>query len=111
MHEHPAASRPHAGLGMDAHPIAARFYKAVQPAFAPGAPLDRYYRKLWGIPVAAILILMFMTGHLCGSLTHGDTYLLQYAPGFIRVLAGLPSDPRPMPEPQDLATAGSVLDV
>jgi len=111
MHEHPSASRPHAGLGMDAHPIAARFYKAVQPAFAPGAPLDRYYRKLWGIPVAAILILMFMTGHLGGSLTHGDTYLLQYAPGFIRVLAGLPADAGPRPKPQDLASADIFLDV
>ena len=108
---HPFPYRAHAGEDRDAHRIAARLYKAVQPAFAPGAPLDRYYDKLWGIPVAAILILMFLTGHLGGSLTHGDTYLLQYAPGFIRVLAGLPADAGPRPKPQDLASADIFLDV
>jgi hypothetical protein len=59
----------------------ARLYNAVQPVFARGAALDRGYDKLWGVPVAAILVLMFLTGHLGGSLTHGDTYLVQYAPG------------------------------
>src|SRR6266853_2696630 len=89
----------------------ARLYNAVQPAFAPGAALDRGYDKLWGVPVAAILCLMFLTGHLGGNLTHGDTYLLQYAPGPIRVLAGLPADAGPRPKPQDLASADIYLDV
>ena len=89
----------------------ARLYKAVQPAFAPGAALDRVYRKLWGVPVAAILFLMFLTGHLGGSLTHGDGYLVQYAPGPIRVLAGLPADGGPRPKPVDLASADIYLDV
>jgi uncharacterized membrane protein len=91
--------------------IGARLYKAVQPAFAPGAALDRGYDKLWGVPVAAILCLMFLTGHLGGNLTHGDTYLLQYAPGPVRVLAGLPADAGPRPKPQDLASADIYLDV
>src|SRR5215470_811218 len=59
--------------------IVARLYEAVQPAFARGAVLDRSYDKFWGVPVAAVLSLMFLTGHLGGSLTYGDTYLLQYA--------------------------------
>jgi hypothetical protein len=89
----------------------ARLYKAVQPAFAPGAALDRAYDKLWSVPVAAILFLMLLTGHLGGSLTHGDTYLVQYAPGPIRVLAGLPADAGPRPKPVDLASADIYLDV
>jgi hypothetical protein len=89
----------------------ARLYKAVQPAFAPGAALDRAYAKLWSVPVAAILFLMFLTGHLGGSLTHGDTYLVQYAPGPIRILAGLPADAGPRPKPVDLASTDIYLDI
>ena len=89
----------------------ARLYKAAQPAFAPGAALDRAYAKLWSVPVAAILFLMFLTGHLGGSLTHGDTYLVQYAPGPIRVLAGLPADAGPRPKPVDLASTDIYLDI
>jgi hypothetical protein len=89
----------------------ARLYKAVQPAFARGAALDRGYDKLWGVPVAATVFLMFLTGHLGGNLTHGDAYLLQYAPGPIRVMAGLPADAGPRPKPEDLASADIYLDV
>jgi cytochrome c/Leucine Rich Repeat (LRR) protein len=91
--------------------IGARIYKAVQPAFAPGAAIDRAYNKLWGLPVAATLSLMLLTGHLGGSLTHGDTYLVQYAPGPIRVLAGLPANAGPRPKPANLASADIYLDV
>ncbi len=91
--------------------IGARLYKAVQPAFAAGAALDRGYDKLWGVPVAAVLFLMLLTGHLGGNLTHGDTYLLQYAPGSVRVLAGLPADAGPRPKPTDLASADIYLDI
>jgi hypothetical protein len=103
----PPYSPPHAGE----ETIGARFYKAVQPAFAPGAALDLGYDKLWAIPVAATVCLMFLTGHLGGNLTHGDTYLLQYAPGPVRVLAGLPADAGPRPKPADLASADIYLDV
>jgi uncharacterized membrane protein len=80
-------------------------------ALARGAALDRGYGKLWAVPVATILVLMFLTGHLGGSLTHGDTYLMQYAPGPIRVMAGLPADAGPRPKPADLASADIYLDV
>src|SRR5215470_15130617 len=111
------APPPHAGEGRERAPRwagpewVARLYSAVQPAFAPGAALDRGYDKVWSVPVAATVFLMFLTGHLGGNLTHGDTYLLQYAPGFIRVLAGLPADAGPRPKPQDLASADIFLDV
>jgi hypothetical protein len=61
--------------------------------------------------LAAILVLMLLTGHLGGSLTHGDTYLMQYAPGRIRVMAGLPADAGPRSKPADLASADIYLDI
>src|SRR6266849_2520677 len=108
---HPVATWPPTWPRWAGSEKAARLYRAVQPAFARGAVLDRGYDKLWGIPVTAILFLMFLTGHLGGNLTHGDTYLLQYAPGPVRVLAGLPADAGPRPKPKDLASADVYLDV
>jgi len=89
----------------------APLYRAVQPAFAPGSKLDTGYDKLWVVPVAVILLLMIITGHLGGNLTHGDTYLVQYAPGPVRMLAGLPPNAGPRPKPKDLASADLFLDV
>mgnify|MGYP000271214917 CR=1 FL=1 len=43
-----------------------------------------------GILLALIIITVFYTGHLGGNLTHGSTYLLEYAPNPIRQLAGMP---------------------
>src|SRR5215468_9209804 len=91
--------------------IGARVYQAVQPAFAPGAALARGYDKFWGVPVTAMMFLMFLTGHLGSSLTYGDSYLLQYAPGSIRVLAGLPANAGPRPKPENMASADIYLDV
>jgi len=91
--------------------IGSRINRAVRSFFTPGAALDRAYDKLWAVPAAAVTCLMFLTGHLGGSLTHGDTYLAQYAPGLIRVLAGLPADAGPRPKPADLASADIYFDV
>lgn len=68
-------------------------------------------QKFWSASVAIVLLLMVLTGHLGGNLTHGDTYLLQYAPGPIRVLAGLPANAGPRARPKDLASADIYLDV
>jgi uncharacterized membrane protein len=84
---------------------------SVQPAFARNVALARAYDRLWAVPVAAVVLLMFVTGHLGGSLTHGDTYLVQYAPGPVRVMAGLPADAGPRPKPADVASADIYLDV
>ena len=86
-------------------------YDFIQPAFARGGFLDRAYAKLWGIPVAVVLVLMFVTGHLGGNLTHGDTYLTEYAPNPIRMALGLPPTLGPRPKPKDLASADLYLDV
>ena len=86
-------------------------YGAVQPAFARGGALDRGYDKLWGVPVAVVLFLMILTGHLGGNLTHGETYLVEYAPGPLRMLAGLPANAGPRPKPKDVASADIFLDV
>jgi hypothetical protein len=88
-----------------------RINRAVRSFFTSGGALDRSYDKLWAVPVTVVLFLMILTGHLGGSLTHGDTYLAQYAPGPIRVLAGLPADAGPRPKPADLASADIYLDV
>ncbi|MEO1012375.1 MAG: c-type cytochrome domain-containing protein [Bacteroidota bacterium] len=37
-----------------------------------------------------LLLLLLYTGHLGGNLTHGSTYLFQYAPNAVRKMAGLP---------------------
>lgn len=68
-------------------------------------------QKFRSVSVAIILFLMLLTGHLGGNLTHGDSYLLQYAPGTIRVLAGFPADAGPRPRPKDVASADIYLDV
>ena len=37
----------------------------------------------------ALIVLITLTGHFGGNLTHGDTYLVEFAPDSIRRLAGL----------------------
>ena len=91
--------------------IGSRINRVVRSLFAPGAALNQAYNKLWSVPVAVVMFLMILTGHLGGSLTHGDTYLAQYAPGPIRVMAGLPADAGPRPRPADIASADIYLDV
>ncbi len=45
--------------------------------------------------VVLLVALVVVTGHLGGNLTHGSGYLVQYAPNFIREMAGLaPIGPR-----------------
>lgn len=40
---------------------------------------------------ALLVFLVAMTGHYGGNLTHGSTYLVEYAPEPLRALAGLPT--------------------
>lgn len=71
----------------------------------------RLLERLWLLPVVAVSVLMVLTGHLGGNLTHGDKFLVQYAPGPLRALAGLPATAAPRPRPADLASADIFLDV
>lgn len=66
------------------------------------------YRPVF-LPAAALMfVLVAMTGHYGGNLTHGSTYLIEYAPQFVRSMAGLP--PR-RPPVTDLALADPFLDI
>ncbi|MGH8141097.1 MAG: c-type cytochrome domain-containing protein, partial [Steroidobacteraceae bacterium] len=53
------------------------------------------YQKAGAAIVVLLVALVVVTGHLGGSLTHGSDYLVEYAPNFIREMAGLaPTGPR-----------------
>lgn len=38
--------------------------------------------------LGGLIVLLIITGHLGGNLTHGEGYLLQYAPGFVKSVFG-----------------------
>lgn len=73
---------------------ASKFAHSYRPVFFPAAVL--------------MFVLVAMTGHYGGNLTHGSTYLIEYAPQAIRAMAGLP--PR-RPPVTDLALADPFLDI
>jgi len=70
-----------------------RFGDAYRPVFFPAAAL--------------LLFLVSITGHYGGNLTHGSTFLVEYAPQPLRSLAGLP----PRRHVESLAAADPYLDV
>lgn len=47
------------------------------------------YKPLYFPASAVLLLLITITGHFGGNLTHGDTFLIEYAPQPIRSLVGL----------------------
>jgi len=63
----------------------------------------RSFAKLWPGSLLALLVLLFITGHLGGALTHGPDYLTQFAPGGGRAA--------PRPKVTDVAMADIYLDV
>ena len=63
----------------------------------------RSFAKLWPVSLLALLVLLFVTGHLGGALTHGPDYLTQFAPGAGRAAA--------RPKVTDVAMADIYLDV
>lgn len=46
------------------------------------------YRTINVVTGLVLLLLVTMTGHLGGNLTHGESFLWQYAPGPLKALAG-----------------------
>jgi uncharacterized membrane protein len=61
------------------------------------------------LPAATLMVLLVsITGHYGGNLTHGSTYLVEYAPQFLRSLAGLPPRREPV---ESLAVADPFLDL
>ena len=47
-------------------------------------------KQVYSMMVVICFVLLMITGHLGGNLTHGSEYLIHYAPQPIRTLAGLP---------------------
>jgi len=49
----------------------------------------RLQKTIFYLILGLVMVLVAVTGHLGGNLTHGDTYLVQYAPGFIKKIVGV----------------------
>src|SRR6185503_9483180 len=64
----------------------------------------------WLQPVIGVLALALVsiTGHYGGNLTHGPTFLIEHAPGFVRSLLGAEAA---RPRPASVAQADPYLDV
>ena len=64
----------------------------------------------WLKPAIGVLALLLVsvTGHYGGNLTHGPTFLIEYAPGFLRSLLGAETK---RPKPTSVAAADPYLDV
>jgi predicted transposase YbfD/YdcC len=58
-----------------------------------------------------VLALLFSTGHYGANMTHGETYLVEYAPNPIRQIAGFSPHKAPRPPITSLAQADVYLDV
>jgi len=63
----------------------------------------RSFAKLWPVSLLAMVVLLFVTGHLGGALTHGPDFLTQFAPGAAR--------PAARPKVTDVGMADIYLDV
>lgn len=57
------------------------------------------------------LFLLFSTGHYGANMTHGETYLVDKAPDFVRVAIGFEPHAKPRPPIETLADADVYLDV
>lgn len=51
----------------------------------------RLKKSIYYAIFSLMLVLVAITGHLGGNLTHGETYLTLYAPDFIKKMAGIES--------------------
>jgi hypothetical protein len=63
----------------------------------------RSFARLWPVSLGGLLVLLFVTGHLGGALTHGPDYLTQFAPGASRAAV--------RPKVTDVGMADIYLDV
>lgn len=70
-----------------------------------------FYGKAWSAGSVGVVLLLFLTGHFGGNLTHGDTYLAEYAPRPLRGLLGHEDAMAARPKPASLESADIYLDV
>ena len=69
-------------------------------------------QKVIGSAFASLqLFVLFATGHYGANMTHGETYLVEYAPNTIRAIAGLPPHEDARPPITSLANAHIYKDV
>lgn len=61
--------------------------------------------------MGGVLLLVFLTGHYGGNLTHGSEYLFENAPQFVRSIAGFPPKAEPRPPVTNLDSAHVYLDL
>ncbi|WP_448249628.1 c-type cytochrome domain-containing protein [Thalassotalea agariperforans] len=57
------------------------------------------------------LALLFTTGHYGANMTHGETYLVEHAPNFVRTLAGFEPHQGPRPTITAIEQADVYLDI
>jgi hypothetical protein len=69
---------------------------------------ETLYRKSQIALLSLLIVLVIIAGHTGGNLTHGSTYLVEYAPQPFRSLAGLSPHRPPI---TDVAMADPFLDV
>ena len=77
-------------------------------AILRSSALAASYKPVWLPAAIVMLVLASITGHYGGNLTHGSSYLVEYAPQPLRALAGLP--PRRAPV-ESLGVADPFLDL
>jgi uncharacterized membrane protein len=94
-----ASAHRNYGIGVAASSLAVWFLVACLP------PL---YLRVRTASNALLLFLVTMTGHYGGNLTHGSSYLVEYAPETFRALAGMPAR---RATPTDVALADPWHDV
>lgn len=96
------------GAALDGHRLAGTSLAVVATLiWAARSKLDVAYARLWPVGIVLVVGLLFVTGHFGGNLTHGETYLVQYAPMPLQRLMGTVARDKP----QDLASADIYLDV
>ncbi|MGJ8679913.1 c-type cytochrome domain-containing protein [Paraglaciecola sp.] len=61
--------------------------------------------------VSLQLFLLFATGHYGANMTHGETYLVEHAPNFVRTLAGFEPHQAPRPPITQIEQADIYLDL
>ncbi|WP_159084212.1 c-type cytochrome domain-containing protein [Saccharobesus litoralis] len=57
------------------------------------------------------LLLLFTTGHYGANMTHGETYLVEHAPNFVRQIAGFEPHAAPREKVTSIAQADIYLDL
>lgn len=68
--------------------------------------------KFFTTAIASLqLFLLFATGHYGANMTHGETYLVEHAPNFVRALAGFEPHQGPRPKITSIEQADVYLDV